>query len=154
MDNEFPHLAALQQKYLRDAERLGYVETLSDRTVDPRRGYPILASRTEDGRVLSTTPFNYHVSGTACWCKNTGLLRCADQCRKWRADGFDAYLILEVHDELLFDFPRGDGPDTNYERAIVLKGLMEQAGEDLVPRIPTPVSVSYHNKSWAEEVLI
>ena len=152
VDNEFPLLAALQQKYLRDAERLGYVETLSDRTVDPRRGYPILASRTEDGRVLSTTPFNYHVSGTACWCKNTGLLRCADQCREWRSDGFDAYLILEVHDELLFDFPRGEGAGENLPRATALRALMEQSGKDLVPSIPTPVSMDYHTTSWAEGV--
>ena len=152
VDNEFPLLAALQRKYLRDAEVNGVVETIPDRSVDPARGYPLLPSRTEEGRVLSTTPFNYHVSGTACWCKNTALIRCADQCAEWREDGFDARVVLEVHDDLLFDFPRGRTMEKNLPRAMVLKGLMEQAGEDLVIRVPTPVSVKYHSENWAKGI--
>lgn len=149
VDNEFPLLAGLQAHYLSQAEKVGYVETIPDKTVDPLRGYPILPSRTDDGRVLSTTPFNYHVSGTACWIKNTALIRCADQCAKWCKEGFDAHLILEVHDELLFDFPWGSDIEGNKPRAMVLKALMEQGGEDLVIRIPTPVSVEYITTSWA-----
>ena len=154
VDNEFPLLAKLQAKYLDIAERTGYVETLPDRTVDPARGYPLLVGRTEGGRVLSTTPFNYHISATACWCKNTSLIRCADQCARWRAEGFDSHVALEVHDELLFDFPRGSTPEENLPRASVLRALMEQSGEDLVPRIPTPVSMELHTESWAEGVLV
>lgn len=150
VDNEFPLLAKLQQHYLSMAERTGYVETLPDRTVDPKRGYPVLASRTEDNRILSTTPFNYHVSGTACWCKNTALVRCIDQCAEWRKEGFDAHIALEIHDEILFDFPRGRTHETNLPRALILKGLMEQSGENLIPHIPTPVSVEYHTRTWAE----
>lgn len=149
VDQEFPILARLQAHYLAQAERLGYVETVPDRSVDPERGYPILASRTEDGRVLSTTPFNYHVSGTACWVKNRALVRCAEQLAAWRAEGFDGHIALEIHDEILFDFPRGETMDTNRWRAAVLRGLMERCGEDLVPPIPTPVSVEYHDVSWA-----
>lgn len=151
VDSAFPLLAKLQDHYLRQAYKLGYVETLPDRTVDPDRGYPILASRTDDGRVLSTTPFNYHTSGTACWCKNAAMIRCADQCARWRDEGFDAHMVVEVHDELLFDFPRGRTWETNAVRALKLKRLMEQSGEDLIPRIPTPVSLSYHTESWADE---
>jgi hypothetical protein len=152
VDSEFPLLAKLQAKYLRDAERLGWVETLPDRTVDPDRGYPILASRTEDGRVLSTTPFNYHTSGTACDVKNRAMVKCADQCAGWRDDGFNAHLSLEVHDELLFDFPRGRTMEENMPRALVLRGLMEEVGDNLIPRIPTPVSMEYHIGSWAEGI--
>jgi DNA polymerase I-like protein with 3'-5' exonuclease and polymerase domains len=154
IDRGLPELAKLQAYYLNMAKKTGWVQTLPDRTVDPERGYPILASRTEDGGVLSTTPFNYHVSGTACWAKNTALLRCADQCRKWRAEGFDAWVSLEVHDELLFDFPRGATMEENLPRAVALKKLMEQAGEDLVPRIPTPIAVEYTITSWADGVAV
>lgn len=154
LKDKLPLLTALQEKYLRIAEKDGYVETMPDRTVDPAHGYPILASRTDDGRVLSTTPFNYHISGTACWCKNTALVRCAEQCRLWRADGFDANVALEVHDEILFDFPRGATMDDNLPRALILKGLMEEAGENLVPSIPTPVSLEYHTESWANGVVV
>lgn len=154
LKDKLPKLSALQQHYISKAERDGYVETLPDRTVDPKRGYPILASRMENGRVLSTTPFNYHVSGTACWCKNQALIRCVDQCAAWQAEGFDAHVVIEVHDELLFDFPRGATMEENLPRARVLQGIMERSGEDLIPRIPTPVSCEYHVDSWAEGVSI
>lgn len=147
-----PRLTALQNKYLRQAEKTGWVETLPTRAIDPKRGYPILASRTDDGRVLSTTPFNYHTSGTACECKNLALIRCAAQCAQWRKEGFDAHVALEVHDSILFDFPRGKSKEENLPRALLLKRLMEQSGEDLIPRIPTPVSVDYHSRSWAKGV--
>lgn len=152
VNSEFPKLAALQARCLRDAQRLGYVETIPDRTVDPKRGYPILVARTEEGRVLSTTPFNYHISSTACWCKNKAMWRCSGQLARWRAAGFDGRLILEIHDELLFDFPRGLAADSNLDRALALKYLMEKSGRDI--GIPTPVKVEYHAKSWAEGVPI
>ena len=152
LKEKLPKVAALNERYVYMAEKTGWVETLPDRLVDPTRGYPILASRTEDGGVLSTTPFNYHVSGTACWCKNTALVRCSAQCAEWRAEGFDARMVLEIHDEIIFDFPRGACLEENKARAMVLRKLMEQSGEDLIPRIPTPVSVEYHTVSWAEGV--
>ncbi len=154
VDNEFPLLAKLQTKYLRDAERIGYVETLPDRTVDPAHGYPILASRTEDGRVLSTTPFNYHISGTACWVKNTALIACSAKLAEWRKEGFDAHIALEVHDEILFDFPRGRDMQENLSNALELRALMEQSGSNLVPSIPTPVSIKYHIETWASGVTV
>lgn len=154
VDGDLPKLAALQKHYLNFAIRHGYVQTLPDVGVDPTKGYPILPSRTDEGRVLSTTPFNYHVSGTACWCKNRGMVRCAKKCRQWRSDWFDAWMVMEVHDELLFDFPRGDSWETHYEHAMELKRLMEQSGADLIPAIPTPVAVKYHTESWAKGVLV
>lgn len=154
IDRGLPELAKLQAHYLNTAKKTGWVQTLPDRTIDPTKGYPILASRTEDGGVLSTTPFNYHVSGTACWCKNTALVRCTEQCKKWQAEGFDAHIALEVHDSMLFDFPRGETMETNLWRARILQKLMEQAGDDLIPRIPTPVKVEYCAHSWAKGVAV
>lgn len=154
VDDEFPRLAALQARYLADAERTGYVETLPDRTVDPTRGYPILAARTDEGRVLSTTPFNYHVSGSACWAKCTAAVRCSAQCAEWRREGFEAWMCLEVHDSLVFRFRRGRGPEENLPRARVLQRLMEQSGEDFIPRIPTPVAAEYVAGNWAEGVAL
>lgn len=154
IERGLPEIAKLQASCLAKAEWTGWVETLPDRTVDPDRGYPVLASRTEDGRILSTTPFNYKVSGTACWVKNTALVCCAARCAQWRAEGFDAHVALEVHDSILFDFPRGRTPEENLPRAMELKALMEQSGTNLVPSIPTPVSVEYITESWAKGVTI
>lgn len=150
VDNEFPLLAKLQAKVLAQAERLGYVETIPDKTVDPTRGYPVLVSRTEDGRVLSTTPFNYKTSGTACWAKNKALVRCSKRLDEWCEDGFDARISIEVHDEILFDFPRGATMDENLPLAIELKELMELSGDDI--GIPCPVAIKFHTKSWAEGI--
>lgn len=150
VDREFPLLSALQERILRDAKRTGWVHTIPDRTVDPTKGYPLLASRSDDGGVLSTTPFNYHTSGTAGWCLNTAVLRCGQRCAEWREGGFDARMPLQVHDEILFDFPRGPREDSNEWRARELQTLMEQSGKNLVPSIPTPVKVEYHARTWAE----
>ena len=45
VSHRFPKIAQLAQKQMSFAIRNGYVETIPDRTVDPERGYPILASR-------------------------------------------------------------------------------------------------------------
>lgn len=147
---KLPRRTTLAAKYLQMAERLGYVETLPDKSVDPARGYPILASRTEDGRVSPTTPFNYHISGTACWVKNRALVRCSEKIREWNAEGWDGFISLEIHDEILFDMPRGSGVEpwrTNLPRVQELKRLMQKGGEDI--GLPTPVSVDYHSNTWA-----
>lgn len=154
IDSEFPKLAKLQKSILNLANKTGWVYTIPTRAIDPTKGYPLLASRTDDNYVLSTTPFNYHISGTACECKNLALIRCADQCAVWREEGFDAWMILEVHDELLFDFPKGKSIDSNLWRAHILRDHMEQSGKDLVPSIPTPVKVEYHSVTWAEGVAV
>lgn len=148
IDADLPLLAALQQKYLDDAERTGWVETLPSRAIDPDKGYPILAAQTDDGRVLTTTPFNYHVSGTACECKNLALIRCSEQCAKWRAEGFDAHVAMEVHDEILIDMPAAPSKG-NLPHIRILQALMERSGQDLIPQIRTPVAVKYHSETWA-----
>ncbi len=152
VDNEFPLFAALQLKYLRFAEKNGYVETLPNTRIDKTKGYPILAKEGANGRVLSTTPFNYHVSGTACDVKNSAAILCSNQLAQWRQEGFDGHMALEIHDELLFDFPKHTSGawDGNLWRAHVLRNLMQSVGDDLIPHIPLPVSVEYHSTSWAE----
>lgn len=148
LKEKLPKVAKLNDHYVQMANRLGYVETIPDREVCPERGYPILASRTEDGRVSATTPFNYHVSGTAMQTTNKAMIRVTEQIDEWNAEGWDGYLTLQIHDELLFDFPRGD--PTNVEKAMTLRALMESCGDCI--GIPTPVSVEYHDTTWATGV--
>lgn len=154
VDNEFPSLAALQRDVLRTAERTGWVHTMPSNAIDPERGYPILPRRTDDDNVLSTTPFNYYISGTACECKNLALVRCARKLAEWREDGFDGHMALEIHDEIIFDFPKGPEWDSNLWRTHELREIMEQSGKDLVKPIPTPVKVEYHARTWAEGVAV
>ena len=155
VNDSFPLFAALQQKYLDFARRWGYVETIPDRHVDAERGYPILVSRTEDGSVSGTTPFNYLVSGTAMQCTNRAMVLTDAKVSEWNAEGWDGFLTLQVHDQLVWDCPRGEGDEpwrTNLWRMDVLKGLMESVGEGI--NIPTPTAREYHATSYADGVTV
>ncbi len=146
----FPKIAQLSDKYKSLANRYGYVETIPDKTVCTEHGYPILASRGEDGRVLPTTPLNYHVSGTAMQWTCKAMIRCDEQLVEWNEAGWDGFLTMQVHDELVFDVPRGKGREpwkTNLPRMRKLKLLMEEGGQDI--SVPTPVSMEWHANTWA-----
>ncbi len=147
LKSRFSKLEVLNQKWIRFAEKHGYVETLPDKTVNPKHGYPLLCTRTEYGRILPTVPLNYHVSGTAMWWMGKAMVRCFEYLKTLK----DAYLILQVHDELVFDFPFKPKMG-NLPKVRTIQRLMQKGGEDI--GIPTPVSIEYHTASWAEGVSI
>lgn len=147
----------LNKKWIQFAREHGYVETLPDRTVNPHRGYPIRCSPTEWGEIKPTVPLNYHVQGTAMWWTIKAMLRCQAQLDLWRErSGFDGFLIIQVHDELVFDFPRSaahpkeDPKRSNLPRVRVLQELMAEGGNDI--GIPTTVGVEYCPHNWSEGV--
>jgi DNA polymerase I-like protein with 3'-5' exonuclease and polymerase domains len=164
----FAKKAALNAKCIEFAKKHGYVETIPDKSVDPTRGYPLLVSRSNRGEVIPTTPLNYHVSGTAMWWTMRAMIRVQAQLDEWRReDGFDGRIAMQVHDELVLDFPRGHDPveeharlgkdpkgfqrpDCNLWRIRVIQRLMEQGGRDI--DIPTPVGIEYHSVSWSEGI--
>ena len=159
-------LTRLSEKWISFANRHGYVETLPDKTVDPRRGYPLMTSRGSYGDVSPTIPLNYHVSGTAMWCTRKAMVRCQAQLDQWNEevlvahglqfatqavktfclDLYGYHIALQIHDEILFDFPKGGR--RNLSRIMKLKELMEKSGDDI--GIPLRVAVGYHPKNWAE----
>lgn len=165
----FSKLEALTQKCIRQAERLGYVETFPDKSVDPDHGYPLLCTRTSSGKVLPTVPLSYCIQGTAMWFTARAMVRCQEQLDEWYGhDKFDGRIVLQVHDELVFDLPKrgdpvteakmrgGKGPlfrtakSSNLWRIRVLQRLMEQGGTDL--GVPIPVGAEYHAETWAKGV--
>ena len=173
LDNKFANLAKLNKKQIQFAEKHGYVETIPDKTVNPRRGYPILCTRTEYGKILPTVPLSYHVQSTAMWWTLKAMIRCQEKLDEWNDEcGIpDHYRIaLQVHDEIVFDFPKSEScpvkeaerlkknpngfkrPDNNLWRIRVLVKLMELGGDDI--GIPTPVGVEYHLNNWGEGVTL
>ena len=135
----------LNQHYIAYANEYGYVETLPDKSVDPTRGYPLVCTRNDRGRIKPTVPLNYHVQGTAMWWMCRAMVRIHELLTK--KPGY--YMVMQVHDELVFDFPKGAGKEpwqTNLPLIKTIKGLMEQGGTDI--GIPTPVSCEYHPVSW------
>lgn len=152
LKSRFSKLEVLNQKWIAFAEKHGYVETIPDRTVDPHHGYPLLCARTEWGKVLPTVPLNYHVSGTAMWHTAKGMVRCQGQLDEWeRLTDFDGRIVIQQHDEMVFDFPAGKGEEpwkTNLPKIRKIQRLMEEGGRDV--GIPTPVGVEYHANNWSE----
>lgn len=153
----FAKQEALNQHWIRFADRHGYVETIPDRSVDPARGYPVLCTRTEYGKILPTVPLNYHIQSSAMWWTHKAMVRCAPVLEQWRRERFNAWMTMQVHDELVFDLPRGAHPkddpsSSNLGRVRHLQREMERGGEDY--GIPTPVGVEWHPVHWGEGVTV
>lgn len=157
----FSRLEKLNQECIAYANKWGYVETIPDRSVDPERGYPLMCARTDYGRILPTVPLNYKIQGSAMWWTMKAMIRCQSQLDEWREHGgFDGFMTLQVHDEIVFDFPKSRISPldeqakrskfrlcSNLWRIKVLQKLMEQGGDDF--GIPTPVNVEYHEHNWS-----
>jgi len=155
LKSRFAKKEKLNQYYIAQAERFGYVETLPDRTVDPSRGYPLLCSRSDWGRILPTVPLNYHVQGTACWVLGRMMVATEAYLAELnRAEGAENYwLIMQIHDELVLDFPAVPNQG-NLDKIVALKTKLDRIGEDLVPAVPTPLGIEYHPDTWAEGIAI
>lgn len=167
LKERFAKLEALNQKYVYNANRYGYVETIPDSAVNPHRGYPLLCSRI-NGRVKPTLPFNYHVQSTAMWWTMVAMIECEKQLAIWRIQGFDAWIVLQVHDELVFDMPAVGDPRNDYDktrkdktklfrtsnlwRIRALQRIMEGVGDRI--GIPTPTGCEYHSHNWGEGVTL
>lgn len=151
-------LEAYNQYWIKFAEKYGYVETMPDKTVDPERGYPVMCSRTERGEIKPTVPLNYHIQSTAMWWTMKGMIRCDRQLKEWRENGFDAKIVMQVHDEMVFDLPKSrihpkDDVGTRFRRSNLwrvkkLQDLMAEGGNDI--DVPTPVGIEYNEHNWSE----
>lgn len=163
----FQKLDAYNLYWCKFAEKHGYVETLPDKTVNPKHGYPLLCTRTEYGRIKPTIPLSYVIQGTAGWWMYKALIRCHKKLQDWNSLGFDGHIVATVHDELVFDFPKRGDPTswdrkndsqqsrdlfraTNLWRIEIIRRLMEQGGDDI--GVPTPVSCEFHSNNWSEGV--
>ena len=141
----------LSQKMIEFAQKNGYVETMPDKTVDPERGYPLLCKRGHYHQVKPTIPLSYHVQGTAMQWMAKAMVRCQHFLNEYNdchEPTMHIYMIGQIHDELLFDFPKQDVPITNLPMVAKLKQRMEQGGDDI--NIPTPINVEYHPVCWSE----
>ena len=149
MDHLKKH-TSLNRYWIDFANRYGYVETMPDRTVDPNRGYPLYCPK-KDGRISPTVPLNYHIQSTACWCTMKASVRCQEYLDNLnsRPGSKGYYQIMNVHDEIVFDFPVGTGEDPwrqNLPKVRRLKKIMEMSGDDV--GVPLVVSVEYHGEDW------
>ena len=156
LQRRFSKVKTFGNKMIAYAKKHGHVETLPDKTVDPMRGYPLLCSRSNWGNVLPTIPLNYHTQGTAGWWMMKAMIRCQAYLDTLNAERDQQYhMIMQVHDELVFDFPKlppRNRKPGNLPKIKAIKKLMERGGNDI--GIPTPVGVDYHPNNWAEGVTV
>ena len=139
----------LNERLIAFANEHGYVETIPDKLVDPDHGYPLMCARGWGGDVKPTIPLNYRTQGTAMWWMMTSMIGCHEYLAGY--EGY--YMIMQVHDELVFDFPAGTGKEpwrTNYKIADKCRRIMESSGDRI--GIPTPVSMKYHDHNWQDEI--
>lgn len=155
----FSKLEKLNSYWISFADRHGYIETMPDRTVDPERGYPLRCVRGKYGKVKPTIPLSYRVQGTAMWLTCRSMIQCQRQLDEWnrRAGKILYWITLQVHDELVFDFPRMADPfknprNSNLGKIRVLQKLMEEGGTAI--GVPTPVGVEYNPDNWSVGIAI
>ena len=162
IEKRFTKIAKLNQQLIAHANKYGYVWTMTDREIGS--GYPLEIPRNEWGRIRPTTPLNYHSQGTAMWCTCKAMRRCNNFLEQWNRSeealrrieanvkrGFERkgyYITMQIHDELVFDFPKGATPTENQDVILKCQELMEESGEDI--GVPLPVDYSYHPHSWAK----
>ncbi len=139
VQKRFGKIAELNEFQIEKANRLGYVETIPDKTVDPEKGYPLLCARTKWGGVKPTIPLSAHVQGTAGWVMLVAMTLVDHILTS------DEHLIMNIHDELVFDFPSNR---YNIYKAREIKKLMESVGDRI--GIPLTCGMECHPNNWSE----
>jgi DNA polymerase I len=132
----FPAVARFIEETIEKASTDGYVSTLFGRI----RRIPELRARQRQTRLLGERlAVNMVIQGTAADIIKVAMLRCRDHLR---ADGLSTRLVLQIHDELLFE-----APDDEVELACqIVEREMENAFE-LDPPLGVDVGVG---ENWLE----
>ena len=121
---------------MENAEELGYAETMFGR----RRYIPELAARNAVQRGFGErTAMNHPMQGSAADIIKMAMNEVA---RRMLAEGFEAKLLLQVHDELDFSVPAGEVESLS----ALVKDVMENVAK---LRVPLIADVSY-GATWAE----
>jgi DNA polymerase-1 len=142
----FPAIKRLNDLQVAFANNHGYVETIRDKELGFKRGYPMTCRTQWGGRVKPTVPLSYHIQGTAMQWMARAMVKCDAYLDSIT---LDAHMVMNIHDEIVYDFPSGKGDrpwETNLPHIRKIQGLMESCGKAI--DVPTPVSVEYHRSSW------
>ncbi len=126
----FPAVKKFIEETIAAAERDGYVTTLMGR----RRRIPELHARQRQTRLLGERlAVNTVIQGTAADIIKLAMVRCH---RALEERGVDARLVLQIHDELLFE-----GPEAEMQRASELVRDEMCAAFDLDPPLTLDIGI-------------
>jgi DNA polymerase-1 len=130
----FPAVRAFIERTIASATEQGYVTTLLGR----RRQIPELRARNYQQRTLGERlAVNTVIQGTAADIIKVAMVRCARAL-----EGLETRLILQIHDELLFE-----GPEAETERVKELVCTEMAAAWELDPPLAVDVGVG---RNWLE----
>lgn len=106
------------------------------------------------GRVKEHAGVNYKIQGCEgdivknAMIDTSNYLKSDDIYQDCKIAPDEAFLTLQVHDELVFDFPKEKFKGQHLPALKKVVALMEKAGSDM--GIETPVDVEYTKTNWAE----
>jgi DNA polymerase-1 len=132
----FPGIARYIEDTIERAKRSGYVESLFGR----RRYMPDLASRNRSvAMAAERAAINMPIQGTAADLVKRAML---ELDRSLPAQGLSARMLLQVHDELLFEAPAAEAPQLAELAKRVMSGVAAL-------KVPLVVDVGV-GPSWAD----
>lgn len=129
---QYPAIQILQKETREQLEKEGFVSTIFGR----RRYVPeALSSNAMQREAGFRAAFNTRMQGSAADIMKLAMIRIHDEIE---AGKIDAKMILQVHDELVFEVPEDSVEDV----ARRVKKLMETAAEPVEILVPLTVDVS------------
>jgi DNA polymerase-1 len=132
----YPGVKAYQEKLLEEARQQGFVTTIMNR----RRPIPELSSRNKS--IVATgerTAINTPIQGSSADIIKVAMLRISESLRK---KTMLARMILQIHDELLLEVPKGELTE--------VKEIVRQGMEEVVSlEVPLLVDMGV-GKNWCE----
>ena len=140
----YPGVTAMKDKIIADGRAHGYVETLSGRRrAMPNLTSPHAATASRGERIAVNTV----IQGTASDIVKSGMLRveAALQDRFAKRQPYLPRLILQIHDELLFDVPRS----LLDEAATIIRATLEAVPHWTTGKLPFPIRIKA-GPSWGE----
>ena len=121
---------------IQEAQQKGYVTTLFNR----RRYLPEINSTNRPMRQFAErTAINTPIQGTAADLIKMAMIRIHERLHK---EGFSTKMILQVHDELIFETPDGEIESVSELIREEMEGVMEMS-------IPLKVAITW-GKTWGE----
>ncbi|GLI37474.1 DNA polymerase I [Geobacter hydrogenophilus] len=139
IDNYFarhPGARAFLDGCVREAEAKGYVTTLLGRRL------PIPDIKSANGNIRAfaqRNAVNYPIQGSAADIIKEAMVRVTARMGR---DGMRSRLIMQVHDELVFEVPENE--------VVAMEQLVQHEMEHAVPlRVPLRVDIS-HGRNWSE----
>lgn len=125
----FPELAAYLEKVKVDAERLGYTETLFGR----KRHFEGIRSKIPFIKAAALRmAINAPIQGTAADVIKLAMKELAHFIRE-QGLGDDIRMVLQVHDELLFEIKKGKAKEYTPKLKAVMEGVIDEEKSRGVP---------------------